>query len=113
LTGWVAGSLVLAAFFFALWASLRVGWAVNQGALTRPVWSCLERRDAAHRDLLADRAFVRSVQAYLDEESSSTSPWHWHGLVALVGAHTRYSASDREAAMLPQLAEMPLCPRRG
>ncbi|WP_086736962.1 hypothetical protein [Erythrobacter colymbi] len=112
LTGWVAGGLVLAALFFALWASLKVRAAVDEGALARPVWSCLAPAHAARREALADRAFVRGIQAHIAGERGRSSAWHAHGLVAYVGAHAGFSARERQAAVAQQIAGLPVCPTR-
>ena len=111
LTGWVAGGLVLAAFFFALWASLKVRQAVDEGALSRPVWSCLAPVHATRSEALADRAFVRGIQAHIAGGQGRATAWHAHGLVAYVGAHAGYSARERQAAVAQQLATLPVCPK--
>ena len=111
LTGWVAGSLALAVFFFALWASLRVREAVEEGALARPVWSCLSRPDAERPNALADRAFVRSVQRHLAGDRANSTAWHLNGLVAVTGAQVSFSAEERQRAMRAQLAGLPVCAR--
>jgi hypothetical protein len=111
LTGWLAVSLALAAFFFALWASLRVREAVDEGALARPVWSCLSRPDARRPDRVADRAFIRAVQAHIAGYPDNVRFWQWHGLVAATGARVSFSETERIAAMRPMIASLPPCAR--
>ena len=112
LTGWVAGSLGVAAFFFALWASLQVRQAVHEGALSKPVWSCLSRPDAKRLDRVSDRAFIRAVQAHVASYPENAHFWHWHGLVATIGARINFSEAERVAAMRPMVAHLPLCQRQ-
>ncbi|WDA41680.1 hypothetical protein [Erythrobacter sp. BLCC-B19] len=111
LTGSVAGCLALAAFFFALWASLRVREAVDEGALARPVWSCLSGPDAKRLDRVADRAFIRAVQAHIAGYPDNVRFWHWHGLVATIGARVSFSEAERMTAMRPKVASLPPCVR--
>lgn len=111
LTGWLAGSLALAAFFFTLWASLRVREAVEEGALARPVWSCLSRPDAKRLDRVSDRAFIRAVQAHIAGYPGNVRFWHWHGLVATIGARVSFSEAERMKAMRPMVASLQPCAR--
>ncbi len=109
MTGRITACLALAAAFFVLWSGLRVREAARDGALTQPVWSCLSRPDAGRRDALSDRAFVRAIQQHLAQQPSGQSAWHWHGLVATIGAYTVYSANDRASATRAQLNALPVC----
>jgi hypothetical protein len=112
LTGWVGVGLLLAAFFFALWASLRVRQAVDEGALSKPVWSCLSRPDAKRLDRVSDRAFIRAVQAHIAGYPENVRFWQWNGLVATIGARISFSEAERVAAMRPMVATLPLCQRQ-
>ena len=105
------GGLAFVAFFFVLWASLRVREAVDDGALTRPVFSCLSGPDATRLDRVSDRAFMRAVQAHIAGYPEDTRFWHWHGLVAMVGAQLSFSEPERVQAMRPMVASLPLCGR--
>jgi hypothetical protein len=110
-TGWVVGSLVLAAFFFALWASLRVRQAIEDGALSSPAYSCLSRPALDRLDQVSQRAFIRSVQTHLASERSDSASWHWHGLIATVGARADFSEAEQVEAMRPMIATLPSCKR--
>ena len=109
LTGWVAGSLVLAAFFFALWASLQVRQAVNAGALSRPVFSCLSRPDVDRLDHVSQRAFIRGVQEHLASKRANSAPWHWYGLIAMIGVRISFSEAEQVKAMRPMITALPPC----
>jgi hypothetical protein len=111
LTGWVGVSLALAAFFFVLWTSLQVRQAIDEGALSQPVWSCLSPRDTGRLDQLADRAFAHSVHQHLAPNDANSSSWHWLGLIAYIGTQISYSEAERLKAMRPMLASLPMCPR--
>lgn len=109
LAGWITGGLALVVFFVALWASLRVREAVDDGALTRPVFSCLSRPDAKRIDRVSERAFIRAVQAHIAGYPDNVRLWHWHGLVATIGARISFSEAERVTAMRPLVANLPLC----
>lgn len=111
LTGWVAGSLVLAVFFFALWASLQVREAVDNGALSRPVYSCLSRPDLDRLDQVSQRAFVRGVQGHLVSNRGNSTSWHWYGMIATIGAWISFSEAGQVNAMRPMIATLPPCSR--
>jgi hypothetical protein len=102
---------MLAVFFFTVWACLRVREAVDDGALTRPVFSCLTGPDAKRLDRVSDRAFIRAVQAHLAGYPGTVSFWHWHGLVATVGARISFSEAERVTAMRRTVASLPPCAR--
>lgn len=111
LTGRVAGGLVLAAFFFALWASLQVRQAVDDGALSRPVYSCLSRPDLDRLDLVSQRAFIRGIQGHLASKRANSTSWHWYGLIATIGARFSFSEAEQVEAMGPMIAALPPCAR--
>jgi hypothetical protein len=111
LTGWVGVGLALAGFFFVLWASLRVRQAVDEGAFTKPVYSCISRPDTKRLDAVSERAFVRGIQQHLAVKPMNQTAWHWHGLVAYVGTRISYSEAERVTAMRPMVARLPICPR--
>jgi hypothetical protein len=90
---------------------LRVREAVDDGALTRPVYSCLSGPDANRLDRVSDGAFIRAVQAHLAGYPESARFWHWHGFVATVGARISFSEAERVKAMRPMVANLPVCSR--
>lgn len=108
-TGWIVGSFVLAAFFFALWASLQVRQAVDEGALSRPVYSCLSRPDLDRMDHVSQRAFIRSIQGHLASTRANSTSWHWYGLIATIGAWVSFSEARQLEAMWPMIAALPPC----
>ncbi|MCM0001259.1 MAG: hypothetical protein NBV68_17950 [Erythrobacter sp.] len=111
LTGWIAGSLVLVAFFFALWASLLVRQAVDDGALSRPVYSCLSRPDVDRLADVSQRAFIRGIQGHLASQRANSTAWHWYGLIANIGARVSFSEAEQVEAMGPMIAALPPCVR--
>lgn len=111
LTGWIGLGAVLAAFFFALWASLRVRQAVDEGALSRPVFSCLSGPDAGRLDQVSQRAFIRGIQGHLASKRANSTAWHWHGLIATIGARVSFSEAEQVKATRPMIANLPSCAR--
>jgi hypothetical protein len=110
-TGWVGVGLALAGFLFVLWASLRVRQAVDEGAFTKPVYSCISRSDTKRLDAVSKRAFVRGIQQHLAAKPLNQTAWHWHGLVAYVGTRISYTEAERVAAMRPMVTRLTICPR--
>jgi len=110
-TGWVAGTLALVAFFFVLWASLQVRGAIDEGALSGPVYSCLSRPDRSRLDQVSRRAFIRGIQQHLASKGASSTAWHWHGLIATIGARANFSEAEQVKAMRPVIANLPPCAR--
>jgi hypothetical protein len=102
---------MLAAFFFALWASLEVRLAVDEGALSRPVYSCLSRHDVGRLDDVSQRAFIRGIQGHLASKRANSASWHWYGLIATIGARVSFSEAEQVRAMRPMIATLPPCPR--
>jgi len=111
LTGWVFGNLMVAAFFFTLWASLQVRQAVDDGALSHPVFSCLSGPDVDRVDHVSQRAFIRGVQGHLASKSANSTSWHWYGMIAMIGAWVSFSEAEQVKAMRPMIATLPPCPR--
>jgi hypothetical protein len=102
---------VLATFFFTLWASLQVRQAVDDGALSRPVFSCLSGPDVDRVDHSSQRAFIRGIQGHLASKRANSTEWHWYGLIATIGAYATFSEAEQAKAMRPMIAALPRCPR--
>lgn len=111
MTGWILGSLVLVGFVFALWASLQVRQAIDEGALSRPVYSCLSRPDFHRLDHVSQRAFIRGIQGHLASQRANSTAWHWYGLIATIGAWVSFSEVEQVKAMRPMIAALPPCAR--
>lgn len=111
MTGWAAGILALVASFFVLWASLQVREAIDEGALSGPVYSCLSRPDRARLDQVSRKAFIRGIQEHLASEGASSTAWHWYGLIATIGARANFSEAEQVKAMRLVIATLPPCVR--
>ena len=106
---WSLSALGLSAAFFCLWCVLVTHAAIEEGALNKPTWRCIE---PAHVGQVRtdELLLVRQVQRLRAGGHATGLSWQFIGLTSGIGLRLGYTADQRAAIVAPLMQRTPICP---
>ena len=109
---WATSGLSLLVFFFCLYATMYVRSAIAGGALENPN-TCMTLRDkgklaAGPDQKLADWWIDHRVRFH-HGGGDAPHPWHWHGLITMVGMPLATSPAERIDLAYASMRPLRIC----